>query len=111
MQLLYIKDDVGYEEFVAAVYEAENEGTETKVLNVKVKAMAVEKVMAVKEKIDLKGLKQQIASLSMVMKSATIEMCKQQMQEREFPPQGRKKCLGIHHKKGYKDHPRRERFP
>ena len=29
----------------AAVYEAENEGTESKVLNVKAKAMTVEKVI------------------------------------------------------------------
>ena len=28
MQFLYMKDDVGYGEFLAAVYEAENEGTE-----------------------------------------------------------------------------------
>ena len=34
MQFLYMKDDVGYEEFLAAVYEAENEGTDSKVLNV-----------------------------------------------------------------------------
>ena len=32
-----MKDDVGYEEFLAAEYEAENEGTESKVLNVKQK--------------------------------------------------------------------------
>ena len=50
MWFLYMKDDVGYEEFLAAVYEAENEGTESKVLNVKAKAMTVEKVMDVKEK-------------------------------------------------------------
>ena len=31
MQFLYMKDYVGYEEFLAAVYEAENEGTEGKV--------------------------------------------------------------------------------
>ena len=43
MQFLYMKDDVGYEEFLAAVYEAENEGTEGKVLNMKAKAMMVEK--------------------------------------------------------------------
>ena len=45
MQLLYMKDDVSYEEFLAAVFEAENEGTESKVLNVKTKAMTVEKVI------------------------------------------------------------------
>ena len=42
MQFLYMKDDVSYEEFLAAVYEAENEGMEGKVLNMKAKAMTVE---------------------------------------------------------------------
>ena len=45
MWFLYMKDDVSYEEFLAAVYEAENEGTESKVLNMKAKAMMVEKVI------------------------------------------------------------------
>ena len=35
MRFLCMKEDVGYEEFLAAVYEAENEGSEGKVLNVK----------------------------------------------------------------------------
>ena len=50
MQFLYMKNDVSYEEFLAAVYEAKNEGTEGKVLNVKAKAMAVEKGMEEREK-------------------------------------------------------------
>ena len=50
MQFLYMKHDVGYEEFLAAVYEAENEGTEGKVLNMKAKAMTVEKVIEEREK-------------------------------------------------------------
>ena len=37
MWFLYMKD-VGYEDFLAAVYEAEMEGTEGKVVNVKAKA-------------------------------------------------------------------------
>ena len=45
MQFLYMKDDVSYEEFLAAVYEAENEGTEGKVVNMKAKVMMVEKVI------------------------------------------------------------------
>ena len=45
-----MKDDVSYEEFLAAVYEAENEGTESKVLNVKAKAMTVEKIIDDKER-------------------------------------------------------------
>ena len=50
MQFLYMKDDVGYEEFLAAVYEAENEGTEGKVVNMKAKVMTVEKVIKERER-------------------------------------------------------------
>ena len=39
MWFLYMKEDVGYEEFLAAVYEAETEGSEGKVVNVKAKAL------------------------------------------------------------------------
>ena len=35
MRFLYMKEDVGYEEFLAAVYEAETESSEGNVLNVK----------------------------------------------------------------------------
>ena len=42
MRFLYMKEDVGYEEFLAAVYGTETEGTEGKMLNVKAKAMMVE---------------------------------------------------------------------
>ena len=44
-----MKEDVGYEEFLATVYEAETEGLEGKVLNVKAKAMTVEKIVDNKE--------------------------------------------------------------
>ena len=43
MRFLYIKEEEGYEEFLSTVYEAETEGTEGKILNVKAKAMTVEK--------------------------------------------------------------------
>ena len=52
MRFLYMKDDVSYEEFLAAVYEAENEGTEIKVLNIKAKAMTSEKIKDDKERND-----------------------------------------------------------
>ena len=55
-----MKEDVGYEEFLATVYVAETEGMEGKILNVKAKAMMVEKVVAKKEPTDLQDLKQQI---------------------------------------------------
>ena len=38
---LYMKKDVRYEEFLAMIYEAETEGSEGKVVNVKVKALTV----------------------------------------------------------------------
>ena len=32
MQFLYMKEDVGYEEFLVAVYETETEGSEGKIV-------------------------------------------------------------------------------
>ena len=75
MRFLYMKEEVGYEEFLAAVYEAETEGTEGKVLNVKAKAMTVEKVVDKNEPTDLQDIKQQIESLATIMKSTTVK-CK-----------------------------------
>ena len=46
---LYMKEDVGYEEFLAVVYDAETEGSEGKVMNVKAKALTVEKIVENKE--------------------------------------------------------------
>ena len=48
-----MKEDVGYEEFLATVYEAETERTEAK-------AMMVQKVVEKKEPTDLQDIKQQI---------------------------------------------------
>ena len=45
-----MKEDIGYEEFLATVYEAETEG---KVLNVKTKATTVEKITDNKEQNEL----------------------------------------------------------
>ena len=59
-------------EFLATVYEAETGGTEGKILNVKAKAMTVEKVVEKKEPIDLQDIKQQIESLATIMKSAAM---------------------------------------
>ena len=44
---------MGYEEFLATVYEAKMEGSEGKMVNVKVKALTVEN----KEQNELKDLK------------------------------------------------------
>ena len=67
-----MKEEVGYEEFLAAVYEAETEGTEGKILSVKAKAMTVEKVVDKNEPTDLQDIKQQIESLTTIMKSTTV---------------------------------------
>ena len=91
MQFLYMKDDVSCEEFLATVYEAENEGTESKVLNVKAKAMMVKKVIEERERSESKDLKQQIELLSAIMKSATIGTVK--TKGREGIPLPRKKEL------------------
>ena len=93
MQFLYMKDDVSYEEFLAAVYEAENEGRKSKVLNMKAKAMMVEKVIEERERIALKDLKQPIESLSEIMKSVTMGTGKAKGRER-VPSPRKKELLG-----------------
>ena len=72
MRFLYMKEEVGYEEFLATVYEAETEGTEGKILSVKAKAMTVEKVVDKNEPTDLQEIKQHIESLATIMKSTTV---------------------------------------
>ena len=49
MSFLYMKEEVGCEEFLAAVYEAETEGSEGKVVNVKAKALTVEEIVENRE--------------------------------------------------------------
>ena len=72
MRFLCMKEEVGYEEFLATVYEAETEGTEGKVLNVKAKAMIVEKVVDKNEPTYLQDIKQQIELLVTIMKSTIV---------------------------------------
>ena len=72
MRFLYLKEEVGYAEFLAMVYEAGTEEMEGKILNVKAKAVTVEKVVEKKELTDLQDIKQQIESLATIMKSATM---------------------------------------
>ena len=67
-----MKEDIGYEEFLATLYEAETEGTEGKILNVKAKSMMVKKVVEKKEPTDLQNINQQIESLATIMKSAMM---------------------------------------
>ena len=101
-----MKDDISYEEFLAAVYEAENEGTESKVLNVKAKGMTVEKIIDDKERNDLKDLKQQIELLSMIMKSATIGSMKPKGREGVSSP-WKKEFFGNLPQKGLQRSPRK----
>ena len=72
MWFLYMKEDVGYEEFMATVYETETDRSQGKVVNVKAKALTVQKIIENKEQNELKDLKQQIESLATIMKNATI---------------------------------------
>ena len=72
MRSLYMKGEVGYEEFLAVVYEAETEGTEGKILNVTAKVMTVKKVVEKKERTHLQDIKQQIESLATIRKSAMV---------------------------------------
>ena len=105
-----MKDDVGYEEFLAAVYVAANEGTEGKVLNMKANAMTVEKVIEEREKSELKDLKQQIELLTMIMKSATIGTVKAKVRKEFLHPE-RQSYFGVHHRKECKDHLKKEKYP
>ena len=100
-----MKEDVGYEEFLAAVYEAETECSEGKFLNVKVKAMTVEKITDNKEQNELKDLKQQIESLTMIMKSATLGSVKSKVVEGVSSP--RKNELLKNSQKGFQGSPKK----
>ena len=106
MQFLYMKDDVSYEEFLATVYEAENEWTGINVLNVKAKAMTVEKVIDGKERSELKDPKQQIESLSTIMKSATIGSMKSKGREGVSSPR-KKELFGNSPQKGIQGSPKK----
>ena len=57
---------------LAAVYKAEIEGSEGKVVNVKAKALTVEKIVKSRELNELKDLRQLIESLATIMKSAIV---------------------------------------
>ena len=72
MRFLYMKEEVGYDEFLATVYEAKTEGTEGKIVIAKAKAMMVEKVTDTEGPTDLKDIKQQIQLLATIMKSTTV---------------------------------------
>ena len=81
MKFLYMKEEIGYEEFLAALYETKREGTEGKILSAKAKAMMVEKVIDKDEPTNLKDIKQQIQSLATIMKSTTVGNVKMEGRE------------------------------
>ena len=105
----YIKEDVGYEEFLAAVYEAEMEGSEGKVVNVKAKALMVEKITDNKEQNELKDLRKQIELLAMIMKSATIGNVKKVAEG--VSSRRKKEILGTSPWKGFQGSPRKGKGP
>ena len=105
-----MKEDVGYEEFLATVYEAETEGLEGQVLNVKAKAMTVEKIVDNKEQNELKDLRQQIKLLAMIMKSTTVGNVKVKVTEGVSSPR-KKEMLGNSPQKGFQGSPRKGKGP
>ena len=79
MQFLYMKEDIGYEEFLTEVYHSKTEGSKGKIVSAKAKALNVEKVSKNSNHIELKDLKQQIESLAMIIKSPTVGNIKPKM--------------------------------
>ena len=94
MRFLYMKEEVGYEEFLAAVYEAKTEGTEGKILSAKVKAMMVERVVDKDEPTDLQDIKQQIKLLATIIKSTTVGNVKMEIGEGVLSPKKKEAFRG-----------------
>ena len=105
-----MKERVGYEEFLTAVYEAEMEGSEGKMLNVKAKAMTVEKITDIKEREELNDLRQQIESLTTIMKSASIGNGKLKVVEGISSPR-KKEVLKNSPQKGFQGSPKKVKGP
>ena len=74
-----MREDIGYEEFLVAVYEAKTEGSKGRIVSAKAKALTAEKVSENSDRIELKDLRQQIESLAMIMKGATVGNIKPKM--------------------------------
>ena len=110
MWFLYMKEDVEYEEFLAVVYEAETEGSEGKVVNVKAKVLTVERIVENKEQNKLKDLKQQIESLATIMKSAILGRVKPKVTEGVSSPR-KKEVLCTSLWKVFQGSPRKRKGP
>ena len=100
-----MKEDVGYEEVLAAVYEAENGRSEGGVLNVEARAVAVGEIVDEEEHNDLKDLKQ-IESQAMIMKSATMGGMKWKVKEGVSSPR-KKEMFRNSPQKGVQGSPRK----
>ena len=105
-----MKEDEGYEEFLATVYEAETEGSESKMVNVEVKAITVEKITDNKEQNRLKDLRQQTKSFTMIIKSVTRGNVKSKVVEGISFPR-KKEVLKNSPQKGFHGSPRKGKGP
>ena len=95
---------------MAAVYEAETEWSEGKALNMKAKAMTVEKITDNKEQEELKDLKQQNESLITIMKIATMGNVKLEVVEGISSPR-KKEVLKTSPQKGFQGSPKKVKGP
>ena len=110
MWFLYMKEDEGYKEFLAAVYEAKTEGSEGKIISAKAKALTVEKVTENRDWNELKDLRQQIESLATIMKSATVGNDKPRMNG-GVPSPRKKEVSGGSPWKSFQGSPRNTKGP
>ena len=110
MQFLYMKDDVGYKEFLTLVCEAVMEGSEGKIVSTKAKALTVEKVIESRDQNELKDLRQQIESLAMIMKSAMVGNNKPKMNGAVSFPR-KKEVSGGSPQKLFQGSPRKTKGP
>ena len=81
-----------------------------KMLNVKAKAMTVERITDNKEQNELKDLRQQIESLTLIMKSATIGNVKSKAVEGILSPR-KKEVLKNSPQKGFQGSPKKGKGP
>ena len=110
MWFLYIKEDVGYEEFLAAVYEAKTEGSKGKIVCAKAKALTVEKITKIRDQNEMKDLRQQIEALAMTMKSTTVGNNRPKMSEGVSSPR-KKEVSGGSPQNPFQGPPRKTKGP
>ena len=110
VQFWYMKEDVGYEEFLATFYEVETEGSEGKVANVMAKALTVEKIVENRQQNELRDLRQQIESLTTIMRSAIVESTKPKVKGGISSPR-KKEVPGTSPQKVFQGSPRKIKGP